>query len=182
MSKWHKLCKFLTCIIPACLSNHMSNKVWGEITYPFSNFNLSMLELSKSMFALCCLLWVFWRYVTDYNEVALYHAMCVLVVRGDNSLSAGPVYIGDQKFHDDVIKWKHFSRYWPFVRGIHRLPVNSPHKGQWRGALMFFFDLHLNKRLSKQAWGWWLETPSRSLWRHRNVSSLCLFAVTVLIC
>ena len=41
------------------------------------------------------------------------------------------------KTHDDVIKWKHFPRYWPFVRGIHRSPVNSPHKGQWRVALMF---------------------------------------------
>ena len=30
-----------------------------------------------------------------------------------------------------------FPRYWPFVRGIHRSPVNSPHKGQWRGAFMF---------------------------------------------
>ena len=39
--------------------------------------------------------------------------------------------------HDDVIKWKHFPRYRPFVRGIHQSPVNSPHKGQWRGALMF---------------------------------------------
>ena len=39
--------------------------------------------------------------------------------------------------HDDVIKWKHFPRNWPFVRGIHRSPVNSTHKGQWRGALMF---------------------------------------------
>ena len=39
--------------------------------------------------------------------------------------------------HYDVIKWKHFLRYWPFVRGIHRSPVNSAHKGQWRGALMF---------------------------------------------
>ena len=39
--------------------------------------------------------------------------------------------------HNDVIKWKHFPRYWPFVQGIHRSPVNSPHKGQWRGALMF---------------------------------------------
>ena len=39
--------------------------------------------------------------------------------------------------HDDVIKWKHFPRYRPYVRGIHRSPVNSPHKGQWRGALMF---------------------------------------------
>ena len=34
--------------------------------------------------------------------------------------------------HDDVIKWKYFSRCWPFVRGM-----SSPHKGQWRGALMF---------------------------------------------
>ena len=41
--------------------------------------------------------------------------------------------------HDEVIKWKHFPRYWPFVWGIHRSPVNSPHKGQWRGALMVFF-------------------------------------------
>ena len=39
--------------------------------------------------------------------------------------------------HDDVVKWKHFPRYWPFMRGIHRSPVNSPHKGQWRGAFMF---------------------------------------------
>ena len=31
-----------------------------------------------------------------------------------------------------------------------------------------FFDLRLNKRLSKQPWGWWFETPSWSLWRHRN--------------
>ena len=39
--------------------------------------------------------------------------------------------------HDDVIKWKHFPCYWSFVRGIHRWPVNTPHKGQWLGALMF---------------------------------------------
>ena len=31
-----------------------------------------------------------------------------------------------------------------------------------------FFDLCLNKRLSKQSWGWWFMTPSRSLWRHCN--------------
>ena len=38
--------------------------------------------------------------------------------------------------YDDVIKWKYFPRYRPFVRGIHRSPVNFPHKGQWRGALI----------------------------------------------
>ena len=47
--------------------------------------------------------------------------------------SIGPCWT----IHDDVIKWRHFTRYWPFVRGIHRSPVNSPHNGQWRGALMF---------------------------------------------
>ena len=38
--------------------------------------------------------------------------------------------------HDDVIKLKLFTHYWPFVRGIHRWPVNS-HKNLWRGALIF---------------------------------------------
>ena len=180
-----------------------------------------------------------------------------------------------REHHGDVIKWKHFPRNWPFVRGIHRSPVNSPHKGQWRGALRFslicvwindwvnnreagdlrryhahydvivmwpsanrdrlatrlipntglgwcvtlcstviphtlttwwrhqmetfsallaicagnspvsgefpaqrpvtrgfdvFFDLRLNKRLSKQSWGWWLETLSCSLARQSNES------------
>ena len=31
-----------------------------------------------------------------------------------------------------------------------------------------FFDLHLNKQMSKYWWGWWFETPSRSLWGHCN--------------
>ena len=44
---------------------------------------------------------------------------------------------GNTTKRDHVIKWKLFPRYWPFVRGIHRSPVNSPHKGQWREALMF---------------------------------------------
>ena len=39
--------------------------------------------------------------------------------------------------HDDIIKWKHFPRNWPFVWRIHRTPVNSPYKGQWCRALMF---------------------------------------------
>ena len=33
-----------------------------------------------------------------------------------------------------------------------------------------FFGLRLNKQLSKQSWGWWFETPSRLLRRHRNDS------------
>ena len=41
------------------------------------------------------------------------------------------------KIHNDVIKWKHFPCYWHFVRWIHRSPVDSHHKYQWRGTLSF---------------------------------------------
>ena len=74
-----------------------------------------------------------------------------------------PAYVTMVFVDDDVIKWKHFPRYWLFVRGIHRWPVNSPHKGQWRG-----FDPRLIKRFSKQSRHRWFETPSRPLWRYCN--------------
>ena len=72
--------------------------------------------------------------------------------------------------HDDVIKWKHFPRNWPFVRGIHRSRW-IPHTKASDAELDVFFDLRLNKPLSNQSWGWWFETLSRSLWRHRNAPS-----------
>ena len=71
--------------------------------------------------------------------------------------------------HDDVIKWKHFRRYWPFVRGNHRSPLNSPHKGQWRGALMFSLIYAWKDGWVNNRRRWWFERPTRSLWRHRNV-------------
>ena len=46
-------------------------------------------------------------------------------------------YLDEVIPHDDVMKWIHFPRYWPFVRGIHRSAVNAPHKDQGRGALVF---------------------------------------------
>ena len=56
--------------------------------------------------------------------------------------------------HDDVKKRKQFPHYWPFVRGIHRLPVNSPHKGQWRGALMFsLICAQINSRVNNREAG-----------------------------
>ena len=62
--------------------------------------------------------------------------------------------------HDDVI-----GSLWG--RGINRSAVNSPQKPvTW--SFDVFFDLRLNKRLSKQSWGWWFGTPSCPLWRHCN--------------
>ena len=76
------------------------------------------------------------------------------------------------KWHqDDVIKWKHFPRYWPSVREIHRSPVNYPHKGQWGGALIFSFICAWISGWVNNHGIWWFETPSRSLWRHCNAHS-----------
>ena len=56
--------------------------------------------------------------------------------------------------NNDVIKWKHFPRNWSFVRGTHRSPVKSPHKGQWCGALMFFFiSVWINDRVNNREAG-----------------------------
>ena len=79
----------------------------------------------------------------------------------------------------DVIKWKHLPRDWLFVRGIHRSPVVYPHKGQWRGALMFsLICTRTNKRLSKQSRRWWFETPLRPLWH--NCNAFCLSVLRTL--
>ena len=74
--------------------------------------------------------------------------------------------------HDDVIKWKHFPSYWPFVRGIHRSPVNSPHKGQWRGALMFsLICVWIN--------GWVNNRQAGDLRRYRAHSDVTVMYLTV---
>ena len=72
--------------------------------------------------------------------------------------------------YDDVIKWKHFPRYWPFGREIHRSAMNSAHKGQWRGALIFS---------SICAWinGWVNNREAVDLRRHR-----VHYDVTVVLC
>ena len=59
-----------------------------------------------------------------------------LIPKGFQCLDVIMSHDGKRLRHDDVTKWKHFPRYWPFVWGVHRWPVNSPHKGQWRGTLM----------------------------------------------
>ena len=87
------------------------------------------------------------------------------------------------KPHDDVIKWKYSTRYWHFVR---EPPVTGTFPSQRPVMRSFdvFFDLRLNKRLSKQSRRRWFETPWRSLWRHcygricnftraRDISTTC---------
>ena len=65
---------------------------------------------------------------------------------------------------------EHFPRYWPFVRGINWSPVNSPHKGQCRGALMFSLIY---------AWisGWANNRGTGDLRRHRTHDVTVVIAV-----
>ena len=80
-----------------------------------------------------------------------------------------------QTIHDGVIKWKYFPRYWPFVRGIHRSSVNSPHKGQWRGAVMFsLICVWIN--------GWVNNREAGDLRRHRTHCDVIVMLLFVMLC
>ena len=80
--------------------------------------------------------------------------------------------MNNESHHDDVIKWKHFPRYLPFVRGIHRSPLNPPHKRPVTRGFGVFFHLCLNKRMSKQSWGWWFG-------RHRGYYDVIVICFSV---
>ena len=83
-------------------------------------------------------------------------------------------------WQDDVIKWKHFPRYLAICAGNSPVPGEFPAQRSVTRSFDVFFDLCLNKRLSKQSWGWWFETLSCSLWRHCNGRSR--FEYSILVC
>ena len=71
--------------------------------------------------------------------------------------------------------WRHqmetFSALLVLCAGNSPVPGEFPSQRPVMRSFDVFFDLRLNKRLSKQSWGWWFETLSRSLWRHCNVKN-----------
>ena len=111
---------------------------------------------------LCCV-WecIIFSHFTQWIAIKIKHIDKNMQQIANNTLVCGlESYDSEDHWtHDDVIKWKLFPRYWPFVRGIHRSPVNSPHKGQWCGALMFFICAWLN--------GWVNNREAGDMRRHR---------------
>ena len=91
-----------------------------------------------------------------------------------NSLSPSPVT--ENTINDILIFlkawWRHQME--SFSAQLALCAGNSPATGEFPAqrpvtrSFDVFFYLCLNKRLSKQSWGWWFETPSCSLWRHCN--------------
>ena len=117
--------------------------MWDEITHPFPSLNGATVEVWKwiSNFTPHFTGHVITYPCGDQSQSMLVKAVSDIIAHSHltktkpNKPQTMQIFLGIG--HDDVIKWKHFPRYWPFVQGIHRSPLNSPDKGQWRGALMF---------------------------------------------
>ena len=136
---WHllviEIC-YASINLRACVRNYIPITLWNVITYPYPEV----------------------RYNTPVSKT---HPMASPRKCWPGLLSTRTARVINLP-HDDVIKWKHFTRYWPFVRGIHWSPVNSPHKGQWRRALIFSLIC---------AWinGWVNNGEAGDLRRHRSI-------------
>ena len=76
--------------------------------------------------------------------------------------------------------WRHqmetFSALLAICAGNSPVPGEFPAQRPVTRSFVVFFDVHLNKRLSKQSWGWWFETLSHPLWRHCN-DRICTEAI-----
>ena len=101
------------------------------------------LQIALSIFwgQVTLMLLIFWFMISLYVACTTKDNISIFQYTTLQKLSHPSImYLRDSTMllvHNDVIKWKHFPRHWTFVREIHRSPVNSPYKGQWRGALMF---------------------------------------------
>ena len=101
--------------------------------YEWQRWFGSEIDILMDCLGLCFTVWNF----SAIHRLLKPHHACIAVIRIGNKICWSHKSLNAPVSHDDVIKCTHFPRYWPFVRGIHRSPANSPHKCQWRGALMF---------------------------------------------
>ena len=117
----------------------MPRKMWNQIVYQFQTLAVARLK--------------FWK--TDKHFHPTFYDRCNYLfllgftfydIRDYRTLLVAFTWDATDIWHSLVQsvawwrhRWKYFPRYWPFVRGVHRSPVNSPRKGQWPGALVFSF-------------------------------------------
>ena len=138
-------------LFPSMKMRHIENS-FGELAKfsetPADVVMITTLDIMHSSFPLNLRYHVTWSTRSHISRRCKNWCICVVTVILDEVKELA--VIGN---HDDVIKWKHLPRYWPLVRG----------------AFMFPLIFTLNKRLSKQSWGWWFETLLRLLWRHSYV-------------
>ena len=97
-------------------------------------------------------------YVPDRTMPHFHFLLCVSYWRGY-------FVVHISHLHTDAMPWKHFNiltHHCLFVRGIHRSPVDSPHKAPVPQSFDASFHVHLNKPLNKHSSWRWFEKPWRS--------------------
>ena len=104
-----------------------------ENGWPFRNFNGCNVEV--------------WDWIRNFipnfivDVIAVMHTVgsCFVVIRRPSDRDRCKQTISSLGQHDDVIKWEHLPRYWPFERGIHPSPLNSTHQRPVTRSFEFFF-------------------------------------------
>ena len=99
---------------------------YGSINYSSNYIYSGKLNTSFPMVMITYIL------IYEYRPLIIKQTNWKLEIAAEQQLLLGNFFV-----HDDVIKWKHIPHYWSFVQGIHQSLVNSLHKGQCHGALMF---------------------------------------------
>ena len=134
----------------AWISNHIHEKVWDEITYPFSNFNSATVGrwISNSIpqFTGHAITYPCW----DLSWTVLHYTDVIMGTIASQITSLTIVYScvysgADQRKHQS-------SASLAFVRGIHRGPVNSPHKWPVTRKMFSFDDVIMSKRVPGSYW------------------------------
>ena len=132
----------------ACVNNYVHLKYW--MTHPFFHFNGSLAKSSMN----------------------LGHVSVIIFRKQERHDITYPCPDRSQAM---LSWWRHQRETFSALLAL--CAVNSRVTGQFPAqrlvtlSFVVFFGLRLNKRLSKQPWGWWLETPSRTLWRHSNLKT-----------
>ena len=90
------------------------------------------------------------------------------------------LHLADSSVNPSRTWWRHQMETFSALLAI--CTGNSPVTGEFptqrpvTRSFQVFFGLRLNKRLSKESWGWWFETLSCSLWRHIYISNAVTFS------
>ena len=131
----------------------------------------SVLSCSLTCYMICRV--IFDSVVTDFSVPyqKVHEALVPRLRRSDPVDRAGLKKIKTiQTAVCDVSWWRHQME--TFIALLALCARNSPVTGEFpaqrpmKRSFDVFFDLRLNKRSSKQWWGWWFETPSHPLWCH----------------
>ena len=97
-----------------------------------------------------------------------------LLYRGNQYFSSGKIYPSLSNIELVHPRWRHIFRVTDHLCGEFTGHRWIPHTKASDASFDVFFDLCLIKRLSKQSWGWWFETPLRPLWRDCNATFITI--------